>query len=109
MAEDTNFFERYAAQIGAQIHVAAPARVVNVYGTTSADVQTLYKTEEGDGHFILAAPILKHVGLVSEGDVVYVSFADRPLDHMNGNKSFAPEFSDRHRVIDGVVIGVFPS
>lgn len=109
MAEDTNFFERFAAQIGAQLHVAAPARVINTYGSTSADVQTLYKTEEGDGHFILAAPILKHVGSVLKGDVVYVSFADRSLDHMNGNKSFEPAFSGHHRVIDGVIIGVFPS
>lgn len=111
MANDDKFFNNLIREIGLNIYVSAPARVVNVYGS-KADVKPLFKTKDIDGEVkeqavILGAHILKHVGPVNVGDVVHLNFTDRALDNMNGNQTFDPGFTRLHSMNDAVIVGVY--
>ncbi|MEB2275861.1 hypothetical protein LAV82_17765 [Bacillus sp. ILBB4] len=108
MANDTNFFLNFAQAIKANIHVAAPARVTDVHGST-ADIKPLFK-ENGEEHaLVLDAYILEHVEYnrpIAVGDMVYVSFADYALDYL-GSEPFDPQFSRMHSMNDAVIVGRF--
>lgn len=112
MAKDDKFFSELIREIGIHLFVAAPARVIKVNGNHSADIKPLYKTKDDTGTIeehpsILEAPILKHVGIVNPGDVVWVNFGDRALDNMSGNYSFDPGFTRLHSINDAVIVGIF--
>lgn len=112
MAKDDRFFSEFIREIGIHLFVAGPARVLKVNGNHTVDIKLLYKTKDEDGNIeehpsILEAPILKHVGAVNPGDVVWVNFGDRALDNMNGNYSFDPGFTRLHSINDAVIVGVF--
>lgn len=112
MASDNKFYSMLMREIGLHLYVAAPARVIKVHSDHTADIKPLFKTRDEDDHVqehspVMGAPILKHVGTVNTGDVVWVNFADRALDHMQGNKTFEPGFNRLHSINDAVIVGVF--
>ncbi|WP_419882797.1 hypothetical protein ACN6MY_03750 [Peribacillus sp. B-H-3] len=43
---------------------------------------------------------------LKKDDVVFVGFAERALDHLDGPKAFDPEFNRTHDVRDAFVLGV---
>lgn len=111
MANDDRFFTNFIREIGLNLYVSAPARVVNIYGA-KADVKPLFKIKDKDGNVqeqpvILGAHILKHVGAINVGDVVHLNFTDRALDNMNGNQTFDPGFTRLHSINDAVIVGVY--
>ena len=111
MANDDKFFTNLIREIGLNLYVSAPARVVNVYGS-QADVKPLFKMKDVNGNLqehsiIQGAHILKHVGPINVGDVVHLNFTDRALDNMNGNQTFDPGFTRIHSINDAVIVGVY--
>jgi hypothetical protein len=111
MANDDKFFTNLIREIGLQLYVSAPARVVSVNGS-KADVKPLFKMKNVDGNLqehsiIQGVHILKHVGTVHVGDVVHLNFTDRALDNMNGNQTFDPGFTRIHSINDAVIVGVY--
>lgn len=111
MAEDTNFFLKFARSIKTSIHVAAPARVIAVHADGTADVVILYKKDGEESSPLQKVPVMKHVVQVeplAKGDVVHLNFADQSLDEMNGSQSFEPASDMLHRLADAVIVGVYP-
>ena len=111
MAEDTNFFLKYAQSIKASIHVSAPARVIAVNGDGTADVVILYKKGGEESSPLQKVPVMKHVVQIEplvKGNVVHLNFADQSLDEMNGSQSFEPSSDMLHRLADAIIVGVYP-
>ena len=51
---------------------------------------------------------MKHVEAdIKVGSCVFVSFAERSLDNLDGNKTFDPDSRRTHSINDPVVIGVW--
>lgn len=105
MAADVKFFENLIEAIKANIYVAAPAKVVQVYDKT-ADIKPLFKDNGEEHALILAVPVLKHVQPVAVGDIVHVNFTDRALDNLS-KQPFDPQFSRMHSMTDAVIVGVY--
>ncbi|CAM4012974.1 Gp138 family membrane-puncturing spike protein [Mesobacillus zeae] len=112
MANDTQFFNHLKKEVGLHLFVAAPARVITMNANGTADIKILFKTKDKDGELsdhppVVEVPILKHIGELITGDVVWVNFADRALDHMTGAHTFDPGFTRVHSINDAVIVGVF--
>lgn len=112
MPSHTNFFDLLERRIKLSIHTFAPARVVSYDATKhTADVELLFLTCDMEGYLdnyplIQEAIVLKHVGDLKKDEVVFVSFAERSLDNLNGPKPFDPEYSRTHDIKDAVIVGV---
>lgn len=114
---DATFFRRLLENFGANLYVAAPARVIRLHPDRTADVVPLFKEEDGkEASPILSVPYLRHIqpynpvtgsGDIREGSAVWVNFADRSLDEMSGAVSFTPVSGGRHDRKDAVIVGVF--
>lgn len=112
MANDDKFFSTLMREIGLQLYVSAPARVVKVYTNQTADIKPLFKIKDEMGNLeehsiVLGARILKHVGVLNPGDVVHVNFTDRALDHLKDNQAFDPVFTRLHSINDAVIVGEY--
>lgn len=111
MAKSTKFFAEYKRSILLGIHTTAPARVVEYHaGDKEADIELLFMTAYLDGSterypLIEGAPVLKHVGALSKGDVVFVAFSERALDNLQ-KTPFDPDATRMHDVKDAVILGV---
>jgi hypothetical protein len=112
MGKETRFFDAFEKRIKLSIHTFAPGRVVRYYSTTKeADIELLFMSADKNGvlakyPLIQKAPVLKHVGVLSENDVVFVAFSERALDNLQ-NKPFDPGTRRMHDVRDAVVIGAW--
>lgn len=110
MTRQSEFFKQYEKRIRLMIHTFLPARVVRYYGDTKeADIELLFMQVDADGEsdrypLIERAPVLKHVGAVTAGSVVFVAIAERALDNLQ-DRPFDPESSRMHDLRDAVVIG----
>lgn len=110
MTKQTEFFRAFEKRIRLNIHTFLPARVVRFYpATMEADLELLFTQIDNDGQsdrypLIERAPVLKHVGLLSSGAVVFVAIAERALDNLQ-SRPFDPESSRMHDLRDAVVIG----
>lgn len=110
---DATFFRRLLEDFGARIHVAAPARVIQLHPDRTADVVPLYKEEGQEASPILSVPYLQHIqeGIGEQniriGKAVWLNFADQSLDEMLGAASFTPVSEVRHDRKDAVIVGVF--
>lgn len=112
--KSTKFFEGFAQAITLGIHTTAPARVTKFDSVRHrATVKILFKTKSTSGSLseytvIEDAPVLKHcIEDIKVGSCVFVSFAERALDNLNGNKEFDPDSVRLHDISDAVVMGVF--
>ena len=61
-----------------------------------------------DGSNAIIQPIgeIEYIPHLKKGDIVFVGFAERSLDNLNGAKSFNPTISRTHHIQDAVVLGV---
>lgn len=124
MANDTSFYEQFARNIKLSIHTLAPARVVSFNETKrTADIEILFMSRDEEGNvekypLIQGAPVLGHrykvdgitktfSPILQSGDVVFVGFAERAMDHLNDSKPFDPQYLRTHSIMDAVVLGVF--
>ncbi|WP_406595181.1 Gp138 family membrane-puncturing spike protein [Bacillus velezensis] len=113
MSKATRFFDVFEKRIKLSIHTLAPARVVKYNAEKhTADLQLLFLMNDGEYlheyPLIEHAPVLKHVEPdIKVGSSVFVSFAERSLDNLNGNKTFDPDSRRTHSINDPVVIGVW--
>ncbi|MCU9592205.1 Gp138 family membrane-puncturing spike protein [Bacillus sp. FSL M7-1004] len=113
MSKATKFFDGFEQRIKQSIHTTAPARVVNYNADKhTADLKLLFQTNDGEYlheyPLIEHAPVLKHVeDDIKVGSCVFVSFAERSLDNLDGNKTFDPDSRRTHSINDPVVIGVW--
>lgn len=111
MAIETKFIDALTQRIRLQVHTGAPARVVKYHADTKeADIQLLFLVVEKNGQsesypLIERAPVLKHVGPLAMGNIVYVAFAERALDNLQ-NVPFDPDAHRMHDVRDAIVLGV---
>lgn len=125
MAKDTNFFDMLERRIKLSLFVAGPARVVSFHSSTNtADIELLFLTKYADGDtepqsIIEDVPILGmryNSGLsddpvmfypsLKSGDRVWVNFADRALDNMDGTNKFDPDYYRTHDTRDAVIVGI---
>ncbi|WP_026678221.1 Gp138 family membrane-puncturing spike protein [Fictibacillus gelatini] len=123
MAGDTNFFDLIERRIKLSLHTFAPARVIKFNeGKRTVDVELLFLSVDKNGDtdrypLIEDAPVLGHrykvdgiiktySPVLQTGDVVFVAFAERALDNLNGGKPFDPEYRRTHDIRDAVVLGV---
>lgn len=86
------------------LHTSMPCTVIKYYpDENAADVRPNFQRSIGGNvqeyPIIQKAPVLKHIDELQEGDVVFVSFAERALDYV-GHR--------RHDLSDAVIVGVFP-
>jgi len=84
------------------LHTAMPCEVIEYHEDENvADIKPNFARKKGgeitEYPLIEKVPILRHVGKVSEGDTVFVIFAERALDHVGDR---------RHDLRDAVIIGV---
>lgn len=112
--KSTKFFDALSQKILLGIHTTAPARVTKLdMARHRATVKILFKTKSLSGNLseytvIEDVPILKHcMDDIKVGSCVFVSFAERALDNLNGNKEFDPDSVRLHDVSDAVIMGVF--
>lgn len=106
----TKFLDKFAKQLKLSIHTFAPANVVRA-DLKTADIQLLFKTKYTDGTssitpMIKNVPVLKHVGLLEPGDMVFVAFSERGLDNLSSTP-FVPNSIRTHSYVDAVVIGAW--
>ena len=112
MGADTRFVDALEKRIKLSLHTFAPARVVKYYSTTKeADLEILFMSADKGGALskyplIVKAPVLKHVGVINAGDVVFVAFAERAIDNLQ-KQPFDPQFRRTHDLRDAVVLGVW--
>jgi hypothetical protein len=112
MGKDTKFFDGFANYIKLSIHTFAPARIVAYYeDTKEADIEILFMSADTNGNLakypmIPKVPVLRHVGLLSSNDVVFVAIAERALDNLQ-NTPFDPDSVRMHDLRDAVVIGAW--
>lgn len=110
MTKQTEFFKAFDRRIRLQVHTFLPARVVAYYGgTKEADLEILFQQVSLDGEadrypVIERAPVLKHVGPLTEGAVVFVACAERAIDNLQ-ERPFDPDSYRMHDLRDAVVIG----
>lgn len=110
MTRQSEFFKQYEKRIRLMVHTFLPARVVKYHGSTKeADLELLYLQVDTDGQsdrypVIERAPVLKHVGALTTGAVVFVAIAERALDNLQ-DQPFDPDSSRMHDLRDAVVIG----
>jgi hypothetical protein len=111
MANDTNFIDSLLHRVKMSLHTFVPCRVVQYYPTTKeADLEVLFLQVTRRGSYkypmILKAPVLRHVGVLEAGDVVFCGVSERALDNLQ-NVPADPKFSRTHDLRDCVVIGVW--
>lgn len=111
MSKQARFFDQLSRSIRLAVHTSAPGRVVRYdAGKKEADIELLFLTVYKDGSterypLIEGAPMLKHVGALSKGDIVFVAFSERALDNLQ-KEPFDPDASRMHDIRDAVVLGV---
>lgn len=114
MSAETKFVDYLTKNIKMQIHTNVPARVISFDASTKppeADVEVLFKTKDNAGKLsnyplIQSAPVLKHVGDLKKGDVVYLSIAERAMDDLQ-KVPFDPDMQRMFNLNDAVIVGVF--
>lgn len=123
MARDTQFVDALVRKIKLSIHTIAPARVLSYNESKhTADVELLFLSSNKDGTLKKQAPIEDvpvlgmrykvngavddYIPYLQKDDVVFVGFAERALDNMNGPKTFDPAYRRTHSKNDAVVLGV---
>ena len=123
MAYNDKFYSSLIRKIKLSIHTIAPARVLSFNESKrSADIELLFLSLSKDGTFKKQAPIedvpvlgmrYKVDGNINDyiphlkvDDVVFVGFAERALDNLEGPKVFDPEFRHMHSKKDAVILGV---
>ena len=125
MAKDTNFFDLLEWRLKSAIRVGSPARVVSFNSSTrTADIELLFLTKYADGD-TESQPIIEDVPVIGmryksslsdssemfypslqSGDRVWVNFADRALDNMDGINKFDPDYYRAHDIRDAVIVGI---
>lgn len=111
MSKHATFFDQLKRSVRLAVHTTAPARVVRYDASAKeADIELLFMTVYKDGSterypLIEGAPVLKHVGALAKGDVVFVAFSERALDNLQ-KEPFDPDASRMHDIRDAVVLGV---
>lgn len=111
MSKHATFFDQLKRSVRLAIHTTAPARVVSYDAAAKqADIELLFMTVYKDGTterypLIEGAPVLKHVGALSEDDIVFVAFSERALDNLQ-KEPFDPDASRMHDIRDAVILGV---
>lgn len=123
MGADTRFFDQLIRTIKLSIHTIAPARVLSFNESKqTADIELLFLSLDNDGDLTKQPPIEdvpvlgmrykvngsvnQYTPYLKKNDVVFVGFAERALDNLEGPKVFDPEFSRMHSYSDAIVLGV---
>lgn len=125
MGKDTNFFDMMEWRLKTKIHTSGPARVVSFNESTkTADIELLFLTKYADGD-TEPQPIIEEVPVLGmrykssssdssemfhpylrSGDRVWVNFAERALDNMEGTIKFDPDYHRTHDIRDAVIVGI---
>ena len=73
----------------------------NIAGLTGA-----YGGVDGSNGIIHTKQEIEFKPFLKKNDVVFVEFAERALDHLNGTTPFDPEFNRTHDQRDAVITGI---
>lgn len=123
MGADTKFFDQLIKNIKLSIHTMAPARVLSFNESNkTADIELLFLSSNSNGELTRYAPIdnvpiigmrykvngavEEYIPYLKKDDVVYVGFAERAMDNLDGPKVFDPDFRRTHSTRDAVILGV---
>lgn len=114
LSSESRFVENVIKNIMLQVHTNQPARVIKYFPDTkppSADIEYLFMARDKQGDLskhamVEAVPVVRHVGPLVKGDVVWVEIAERAMDDFQ-KVPFDPGMRRMFNLNDGVITGVF--
>lgn len=101
------FFKMFKADILNNINTGLAAKVLDYNsGTRLAKVEPLYKVDNKPLPVLENVPVLRHVGSLEVGQIVYLSISKYSLDEALKGRKIEP-LKRKFNLIDAVVVGVF--